>query len=345
MRLALLLAGALLSICVTVGLYDWLTWGSPFRSAIRFAHLTLVEPDFASRVKYQSPLWYATNLLRWLAPTLLPLFWFARRRVPWLFLVVPFVALSLVKHKELRYTQSMIPFVAVAAAIGASMLWSKRRALAIVLVALSLVWNLAGIRTFARKSQPAVLAAQWLASQHVQRLVTSQLWAYGDRLYLGTTMDLTDLGSPPQVNAAAIARADAVALWETDLDHAELTQALAANGFHALRTFRDGPARPVVVFTIPRESAGSGRAGGTHQPATASLPSTQVLVPRESAGSGRSAVRGSRPMRATRPPRSRALARDDGYSSFRYFGSSASMRPSPRKLRPITASMMAAPGK
>ena len=32
-------------------------------------------------------------------------------------------------------------------------------------------------------------------------------------------------------------------------------------------------------------------------------------------------------------------------TSFRYFGSSASISPSPRKFRPITAAMIAAPGK
>src|SRR5258706_10994798 len=39
-------AGTILSACVTVGIYDWLTWGSPFRSFLSFAHLTLVPPDF-----------------------------------------------------------------------------------------------------------------------------------------------------------------------------------------------------------------------------------------------------------------------------------------------------------
>lgn len=241
-------AGAVLSACVTVGLYDWLTWGSPFRSFLGFAHLTLVAPDFASRVKYQSPLWYLTSLFRWLAPTLLPLLWIARRRAQWLFVAVPLVALSAVKHKELRYVQSMIPFIAVAAGIGASLLWRERRTIAIALVAVSVAWNLAGLRSFARKSQTAVLAARWIATQPVQRLVTQQLWAYGDRLYLGTKIDLTDIGSPPQNAARELARADTAALWETDLDHRELTDALAANGFHAVRTFRDGPARPVVVF-------------------------------------------------------------------------------------------------
>lgn len=240
--------GAALSISVTVGIYDWLTWGSPFSSAIKFAHLTLVEPDFASRVKYQSPVWYLANIVRWLAPTLLPLLWIARKRAHWLFILVPLVALSIVKHKELRYVQSVIPFLAIAAAIGASMLWRERRAVAMALVGISLVWNLAGLRFFAHKTQPAVMAARWLATQHVKKVVLSQLWAYGDRLYLGTTTPVADIGSPPQPAAAELADADTAAVWETDLDNPSLTQPLTANGFHAIRTFRDGPARAVVVF-------------------------------------------------------------------------------------------------
>jgi hypothetical protein len=252
-----LLIGAIVSISITVGIYDWVTWGSPFSSAIKFAHLTLVEPDFASRVKYQSPIWYLTNVVRWLAPTLLPLLWIARKRAPWLFVLVPLIALSIVKHKELRYVQGMIPFIAVIAGIGASMLWRERRALAMTLVGISLLWNLAGLRFFARKTQPAVMAARWLATQPVKKVVLSQLWAYGDRLYLGTVIDVADISSPPQHAAEELAHADAAALWETDLDDTALTGALTANGFHAVRTFRDGPARAVVVFRRPTSASGT----------------------------------------------------------------------------------------
>src|SRR5258708_5108629 len=168
------LVGAAISISITVGLYDWMTWGTPFSSAIKFAHLTLVEPDFASRVKYQSPVWYLTNIVRWLAPTLLPLLWIARKRAHWLFLVLPLAALSIVRHKELRYVQAMVPFLAVAAAIGASMVWRRRRTVAMALVSISLVWNLTGLRFFARKTQPAVMAARSLATQPANKDGLSQ---------------------------------------------------------------------------------------------------------------------------------------------------------------------------
>jgi GPI mannosyltransferase 3 len=240
-----LLAGCLISILLTIGVYDWLTWGTPFASAIKFAHLTLVAPDFASRVKYQAPWWYVANLVRWCSPALLPLLWYARRsRAIW-FIVIPLVAFSAVRHKELRYLQVLIPFLCVAAAIGfASM---RNRRIAVALVAASMLWSLYGLRYFARKSQPAVMAAQWMASNHaIHSVAASQLWAFGDKLYLGDTMAMSDVGTPPE--GLGDVRADAVALYETDLDVPARIDVLRANGYAPVRTFRDGSARAVVVF-------------------------------------------------------------------------------------------------
>jgi hypothetical protein len=242
------LLGALISILLTVGVYDWLTWGTPFASAIKFAHLTLVAPDFASRVKYQAPWWYLANIVRWCSPALLPLLWYARRgRAIW-FIVIPLVVFSAIRHKELRYLQVMIPFLCVAAAIGfASM---RNRRIAAALVAVSMIWNLYGLHLMARKSQPAVMAAQWMASNpRIHSLAASQLWAFGDKLYLGDRMAMSDVGTPPE--GLAEVHADAVALYETDLDVPSRLDALRANGYAPVQTFRDGPARAVVVFLKP----------------------------------------------------------------------------------------------
>jgi len=239
--------GATVAIAITVGVYDWLTWGTPFSSAIKFAHLTLVEPDFASRVKYQAPWWYLANIVRWCSPALLPLLWFARRsrsRAIW-FIVIPLIAFSAIKHKELRYLQVMIPFLCIVAAIGfASM---RNRRIAIALVAISIVWDLHGLRYLARKSQPSVMAAQWIASNpSIHSIAASQLWSYGDKLYLGDTMAMSDVGTPPEKLSEV--NADAVALYETDLDVPSRVDALRRNGYAPVRTFRDDPARAVVVF-------------------------------------------------------------------------------------------------
>jgi hypothetical protein len=239
-------AGAALSIAVTVGVYDWITWGAPFASAIRFAKLTLLEPDFASRVKYQPPWWYLANLARWLAlPLLVPL-WMARRHRLWWFVGVPLIAFSLVRHKELRYLQVLIPFVMILEAIGLAKL---PRRWGVPLLAVSLLWNAWGLRYFARKSMPAVLAAEAMSAEPtVGNVVLSQLWAYGDRLYFGSRIAVGDVGSPPRNLAAALRSCDTVSLWETDLDDPSILALLRANGFTQWRTFRDGAARAVVVF-------------------------------------------------------------------------------------------------
>ncbi|MEA2238496.1 MAG: mannosyltransferase 3 [Thermoanaerobaculia bacterium] len=244
--------GFLASITLTVGLYDWLTWGAPFRTFLRFAHLTLVAPDFASRVKYQAPWWYIANLVRWCSPLLLPLLWYARRsRAIW-FVIIPLLAFSAVKHKELRYLQVLIPFLMIAAAIGFASLYRQHRRVAISLVAISAIWGLYGMRYFARKSQPAVEAAQWLAANRdVHSVAVSQLWAYGDKLYFGDRIGQSDLGTPPDGLKDHVS-ADAVGLYETDLDVPARLDRLRALGYAPVRTFRDGPARAVVVFMRPK---------------------------------------------------------------------------------------------
>jgi hypothetical protein len=240
--------GATVAIMITVGLYDWLTWGTPFSSFLKFARLTLVAPDFASRVKYQAPWWYLANLVRWCSPLLLPLLWYARRsRAIW-FLIIPLIAFSVVKHKELRYLQVIIPFLAIAAAIGFSALSGAHHRAAVALVAASLVWDLYGMRYFARKSQPAVEAAQWLASNpNVNSVAVSQLWAYGDKLYFGDRIGQGDVGTPPEGLNGSVS-ADALALYETDLDVPLRIDRIRQLGYMPVRTFRDDPARAVVVF-------------------------------------------------------------------------------------------------
>jgi len=249
-----IMLGTIVSVVIGVGLYDWITWGTPFSSVIKFAQLTLVETDFASRVKYQSPLWYILNVVRWCAPTLLPLLYFARRQARWSFIVVPLIALSIVKHKELRYLQVMIPFLAIAAGIGFGAMFQRNRKWAVSLLVISLIWDLHGLRYFARKSMPAVDAARALAADPgVKTVAASQIWAYGGDLYFGKRMALRDLETPPRDIERNISGADAVAVYESDLDHPELLTALRAHGFREWRTFRDGPARAVVVFrNLPR---------------------------------------------------------------------------------------------
>ena len=217
---------------------------------IKFTRLTLVEPDFASRVKYQSPLWYLLNIVRWSAPTLLPLLYFARRQARWSFIVVPLIALSVVKHKELRYLQAAIPFLAITAGIGFAILYQRSRKWAMSLLVISLIWDLHGLRYFAHKSMPAVDAARVLSSDpRIKTVAASQLWAYGGQLYFRSDIGLRELGTPPANLDRLLPGADAAAVYESDLDHPDIVASLRAHGFAPWRTFRDGPARAVVVFT------------------------------------------------------------------------------------------------
>jgi hypothetical protein len=257
-RLALL-AGAAVSIALTAGVHDWIVWGAPFSSLRNFAHLTIVEPDFASRIKYQSPVWYFEYLPRWCALTLLPLLWRARREWrPLAFIAIPLIALSLIRHKEVRYVQGIIPFLAIAAACGAAALGGaemdrrrgrRRQMITISLLAASIIWDGYGIKALARKSMPAVMAARALAANpNIRTVAVSQIWAYGGWLYFGDR-NLIELETPPRTLDV---KADAVAVYETDPIE-------SLRGYLRWRTFRDGPAKAVVVFT-PDASGTSDRA-------------------------------------------------------------------------------------
>ncbi|MEO8034950.1 MAG: hypothetical protein ABI837_11015 [Acidobacteriota bacterium] len=242
-----LIAGALLSVAVLCGWYDFVTWGTPFSSVVKFAQLTLLAPDFASRVKYQAPWWYLANLLHWCAPPMMILLAFCRDRRPWLFIAAALVVLAGIRHKELRYLQAMIPFLAIAAAAGFVRI--RRSSLAIALLAASVVWNAWGVRMLQKKSMPAVMAARALAADRsVNTVVMSQLWAYGDRLYFTERVAPRDVGEPPVALAAILNGADTAALYETDLDDPTILPALHDAGFERRATYRDGRARSVVVF-------------------------------------------------------------------------------------------------
>ena len=238
--------GALASIALTVGVTDWIRWGSPFASLRIFAHLTLVERDFASRVKHQSALWYLEMLPRWCALTLLPFLWSARRnRQAWWFVLIPLVALSLIAHKELRYLQGVIPFLAILVGIGFTRM---RRGVAIALLAISLAWGLWGMRFLERESRPAVDAARFLgADPSIRTVAISQPWACGDRLYLTDRKKAIELGTPPQSLDVILGESDAAIVYESDITN-DVAAALSRARYRSVRVFRAPRARDVVVF-------------------------------------------------------------------------------------------------
>lgn len=252
-----LLLGTATGVALLGGVYDWITWGTPFSSLRDFARLTVVKPDFASRVKYQPPFWYLANIARWCAPTLVVLMIAGGKRVRWSFIILPLLALSAIKHKEFRYLQAMIPFIAIGAAAGFAWFWHRgRRALAIGLVAISVIWNLAGLRTFQRKTMPAVMAAKAIdGNPSLKTIGVPQAWAFGDLLYFHRDVSLIEIGTPPR----EIPDVDALALYRTELDDAEVAAAVKRAGYAPQQVFSDPPARVVVLLTRP--------ASGTSDPA------------------------------------------------------------------------------
>ncbi|HKO57175.1 MAG TPA: hypothetical protein VJ276_14965, partial [Thermoanaerobaculia bacterium] len=225
-------------------------WGRPFSTVRNFAHLTLVEPDFASRIKYQSPWWYLETLPRWCALTMLPLVIVGRKRAHATFILIPLLVLSLIRHKELRYVQGIVPYLAIAAGIGFALWWRQgKRRIAVTLLILSLGWNLYGLKYLGRKSMPAVMAARLLSDDpRIHTIALSQLWAYGDRLYFGDRREVRDIQTPPRDLPAALRGADAVSLYESDLTP-DVEAQLRAHGFVRRAHFDTGAARAVVVYT------------------------------------------------------------------------------------------------
>ncbi len=233
--------GALGSIAITSGVFEWIRWGEPFAALRKFAQLTLVERDFASRIKHQSPLWYLETLPRWCALTMLPLLWYARRlRAAWAFVLIPLALLSLIAHKEVRYLQGIIPFLAI---LGGCGFVRMKRNPAIALLAISLVWNLWGLRFLQRESRPSVAAARSLAN--ARTVAISQPWACGDKLYLARGARALELGTPPQHLDELLPQADAVIIYESDV-----TPDVAAKlrAFRRVGEFRAPRARDVIVY-------------------------------------------------------------------------------------------------
>jgi hypothetical protein len=259
-RRMMLIGGVVASVAITCGVFDAFTRPRPFDSVIQFARVTLVENDFASRIKFQPAWWYLTMLPRWCALTMLPLVWVGGRRLRetgartevratrgglLAFVLVPVAALSLIAHKELRYVQGVVPFLCILAALGFMRMSSRKWATA--LVAISIVWNVIGVRALQNKTMPAVLAAEYVARDpSIRGLAMSQSWAYGDRLFLGDRHS-AELETPPS-RWDKLRPGDAVAMFRGDMTR-EIGDFLEARGYKRVAAFQDSNARVVWLFT------------------------------------------------------------------------------------------------
>lgn len=236
-----------------VGAYDLFTRGEAFASLRAFARLTLIERDSSSRIKAQPAWWYLTKIAVWIA---LPLLLFARaswRRPPARSVaaaaLVPLLLLSLIHHKEVRYLQALLPFVALFFAIGANEWWRLRPRITAALLLLAIGWQLANLSPFQRRSVAAVEAARYVAAKNPRAVALSQTWAYGNQIVFGGTTGIIEIGVPPTRESVANAapHADALLMYASDAD-APMVAACAAAGLRPVRTFRGARSRQVIVF-------------------------------------------------------------------------------------------------
>jgi hypothetical protein len=257
MALLRLAAGFALGVLLLAGLYEAVTWGKPFAALLAFARFTLVEKQSSSLAVVQPVYWYLWRLPHWWCPAALPLAGLAllrrRLRPAWIFVVIPLLLLSSIHHKELRYLQGVIPFMCAVNAAGVAEAWEAGwRRTAALLLAVTLLWGLAPITFLRKKTMPAVLAAEALAADPALHTFAGvQLWAFGDRIYLGGRRELRDIPFPtsaPDLERLAPG-AGAVALYAEDLARRpDLGAVLARLHFCSWRDFSFRGAKTVSVF-------------------------------------------------------------------------------------------------
>ncbi len=257
-RLVGLAAGFGLGTVLATGLFDLLTWGRPFASLVEFARYTLVERQASAEVAAQPLFWYLRRLPRWLPLSLLPLLWYVPRRrataSAWAFVVLPLLVLSCIQHKDLRYLQTLVPFVALLAAMGGVELLDRGwRQTVAALVALALAYGLwTGYGHLDRRSLAAAAAAERLAGEPgVHTVVLSQAWAWGDRLFLGNDVGVRGLPikvTPAELEAA-LEGADRVGLYaEALVANPELDGVLLGRGLARLETVERGGSKAVALY-------------------------------------------------------------------------------------------------
>jgi hypothetical protein len=245
------------SACLLIGVWDLATWGRPYSSLLEFARYTLVERESSSLVKVQPWFWYVWRLPKWLPVSTIPLF-FALQRHRWLtapaiFILIPITAFSLIHHKELRYLQGIIPFVAIATAGAAFIWWERGRKRTVVgLLTLSLAFGVSYPSFLGKKSMAATEAVQWIADiPGVRSVGMSQPWAYGSTLFLPDGIHVVDVGPSPQPAEleTILPRCDLIALYRDQVEHTPgLLAPLRRHGFAPARRFDWGRSRAVVVF-------------------------------------------------------------------------------------------------
>jgi hypothetical protein len=244
-----------------VGLVDALTWGRPFASLVVLAREMLTHAGTeAGGLAVRSPFFFLLRFLFWLPPVAVPALIVVRRerrlRAAWAFLLAPLLVFSLIAHKELRFLQGAIPFLAVLLGAGFSAMWRRGwRAATVILLATTVAAESLRVDILFGKSMAAVTAAREVAAGRSVRVVAlEQAWAYGGMLYLGDRIEVRDLPVPPSPAQLerALDGADRVGLYRADVaKQPELAATLERRGFSRRRVVEWGESKAVVIFARP----------------------------------------------------------------------------------------------
>jgi hypothetical protein len=286
-RCAALLAGFAAGACLCAGLVDWLTWGKPFASLFAFFRIMWLEIPEARLAREENFVWYFYSILRWLGPILLLLILYSvreRRYRPALALGAGIVLLmSCFAHKEWRYLQAAVPFLAMAAAGGWERLRERGwRAAAAAALLLCIPYGLErASATLGDRVSSGLAAARYIQAMRPQPrvLALEQTWAYGEHLWLGNAVEIREIEYNKPFRAGAIRRdaagADVVGGYAQHFDRASLRE-LAALGFRPLVSFPRGKSFECSLFGRGAFAPGARRAasetaageGETHRAST-----------------------------------------------------------------------------
>ncbi len=257
-RAAAVAGGFVLGTLLFAGVTDWLTWGAPLKSLYEYFRIMYLErPDVDNQ-----PVWrYLYDALKWGGPILWLLLvpaWKERRARPAFAIFASIVLLmSLFSHKEWRYLQVAIPFLAIASAAGWERLWAAagwRRALAAAALFLAVPYGIErSVTRLSNKSSAAIEASRFINTlrPRPRALAFVQEWAFGEHLYLGNDVEIREieLFRPIRTKAiaAAAAEADIAAVYALYFDDAGRRE-FERLGFRQIGRFRKRRSYECLVF-------------------------------------------------------------------------------------------------
>ena len=255
-RVVLIVAGFGLGTLLFAGVTDWLTWGTPLKSLWEYFRIMYAERPAMP----EEPIWdYAYTALHWAGPLLLLLLipaWKERYARPAIAVFASIVVLmSLFTHKEWRYLQAAIPFLALAAGAGWERIRAQgRRLLAAAALLLAVLYGFERtIALLSNASTAGIESARFIRTLRPKPRVLAfeQQWAFGEYLYLGNDVEIREIEIAHPIRVRAIQEkvpgADVVGVYARHLDDAGRRQ-LEELGFRQIAHFKKRKSYECLVF-------------------------------------------------------------------------------------------------